>query len=539
MTESPAHPPRARRFPLTRTALAGSAIAVPLYIAWYGLASHRSPAPDELALVETPAIPAESPSLPLQDVAAAPENPAPKTAEGVAGSSTPPLSPPPDVPSEAATPSASPAPEPPAGAPWDGGSAHFGKGSSGPLAEARRASAPAGASSGALGGGMGAPKRAPMAARSRGIGALEPMASLDDAPAAPVAVAPPPVEREEKARDDVPTIRAGQLTAGALSDLESLEHLDELRTRVVARDATVAAAIPDHKAKMSAPDGTSHRTLEVGLVLDTTGSMGDEIEYLKAEVRSIAETIQREYPQIDQRFALVAYRDHGDDYVVRSHGFAPLETFVQQLGAEWANGGGDFPEAMDAAMTTAGQLPWSGDTAAKVVFLVADAPPHQEGYRPFALATGALARSGVSVYPVASSGVEIVSEYLMRWAARTTGGRYLFLTDHSGIGHAHAAPQIDQYELKPLRDHMLDVLRDELGRPAPASVVVAPTAPEPPIAFEPPALAVPAAPPPTWFDRHGTLVTFLGTVFLFGFAGDMALAAVRRRRRLVAGDEIR
>jgi hypothetical protein len=277
--------------------------------------------------------------------------------------------------------------------------------------------------------------------------------------------------------------------------------------------------LPSHKATGAAPSRDHVApVLEIGLVLDTTGSMGDEIQYLKAEIRSIAQEIAAEHPNVTQRYALVAYRDQGDEYVVRGHGFEPLDAFVSHLSSEFAGGGGDFPEAMEDAMDAAGDLPWSSGDAARLVFLVADAPPHGYGYDKYVEATGSLAAKDVSVYPVASSGVEPICEYLMRWAARTTGGQYLFLTDHSGIGNPHADPHVDQYELKSLRAHMLDMIRDELGtgEGAPGAVASAPCF---------------YAPQSSWVERHGALLAVLGGVFLLGFAGDMAMATMRRRRQ--------
>jgi len=45
--------------------------------------------------------------------------------------------------------------------------------------------------------------------------------------------------------------------------------------------------------------------------------MGDELEYLKAEIDDIAATVKRMFPNVDQRFALILYRDEGDHYVTR------------------------------------------------------------------------------------------------------------------------------------------------------------------------------------------------------------------------------
>ena len=78
-------------------------------------------------------------------------------------------------------------------------------------------------------------------------------------------------------------------------------------------------------------------------MIDTTGSMGDELEYIKAEVRSIARAVHNRFPQVDQRFALVVYRDEGDEYVTRRFDFAGLEEFRSDLRAQSAGGGGDRP----------------------------------------------------------------------------------------------------------------------------------------------------------------------------------------------------
>ena len=49
--------------------------------------------------------------------------------------------------------------------------------------------------------------------------------------------------------------------------------------------------------------------------------MGDELEYLKLEISSIAARVEQLFPGIDQRFALILYRDDGDRYVTRNFDF--------------------------------------------------------------------------------------------------------------------------------------------------------------------------------------------------------------------------
>lgn len=185
--------------------------------------------------------------------------------------------------------------------------------------------------------------------------------------------------------------------------------------------------------------------LDLMLVIDTTGSMGDEIRYLQSELRSIVDAIARKHQDIDIRLGLVFYRDEGDDYVTRTVGFTrDIGAGQRELAAEYANGGGDYPEAMDQALIRAVGQQWRDD-AVKSLLLVADAPPHDEWFgRTWAAAEAARAKR-IHITPVAASGVANKAEYVMRAMAAATQSRYLFLTDDSGIGNPHAPPAIDCY----------------------------------------------------------------------------------------------
>ncbi len=120
--------------------------------------------------------------------------------------------------------------------------------------------------------------------------------------------------------------------------------------------------------------------VEVTFVLDTTGSMATLIDGAKKKIWSIANTIVDINPDAEIRMALIAYRDRGDDYVVKT--VHPLDTDVQSLYSALtglqADGGGDTPESVNEALNKGvNSLQWSTDTQAKrIIFLVGDAPPH-------------------------------------------------------------------------------------------------------------------------------------------------------------------
>ncbi|HEX8063042.1 MAG TPA: VWA domain-containing protein [Allosphingosinicella sp.] len=185
------------------------------------------------------------------------------------------------------------------------------------------------------------------------------------------------------------------------------------------------------------------RKFDLLLAIDTTGSMGDEIAYLKSELRTILADIRRSHPGLDIRVGLVAYKDEGDEYVTRTYPFvSSLDSMQANLQAQYAGGGGDYPEAMDLALARAVAQDWRPD-AVKSLLLVADAPPHDENIgRAWHVAEAARAKR-IQIVPVAASGVGDVAEYVMRAMAAATQSRYIFLTDDSGIGNPHATPAVD------------------------------------------------------------------------------------------------
>ena len=181
------------------------------------------------------------------------------------------------------------------------------------------------------------------------------------------------------------------------------------------------------------------------LTFDATGSMGDEMRYLKAEFEAIIEEISLRHPDIDMHHGLILYRDKGDEYVVRDFPFTDqLRQFQSDLDKQAATGGGDFPEAMHTALQKGLTLNWRED-ALKVNLLVADAPPHANKIYETWEAGLASRNRGIHIVPLAGSGVDKTAEFMMRNMAHLTKGRYLFLTDDSGIGNAHAEPTVDCY----------------------------------------------------------------------------------------------
>jgi len=121
--------------------------------------------------------------------------------------------------------------------------------------------------------------------------------------------------------------------------------------------------------------------IEVCFVLDTTGSMSGLIEGAKQKIWSIANEMATAKPTPDIRMALVAYRDRGDEYVVKSFDLTnDIDAVYANLSGFRAAGGGDTPESVNEALNEAvTKISWSDNKQVlKIIFLVGDAPPHMD-----------------------------------------------------------------------------------------------------------------------------------------------------------------
>ncbi len=267
----------------------------------------------------------------------------------------------------------------------------------------------------------------------------------------------------------VPLLTRSDGTAVFLTSWDQMSDGD-VTLRVSGRDGArpVTVSVPKgvDRWEVKLPEARAGlpRNLDLAIVLDTTGSMGDEMRYLASEVKAIAREIQSRFPDVRQRYALILYKDQGDEYVTRHFDFTEsVDDFQTNLSAQRAGGGGDKPEAMEQALEAAGQLRWRDDDTARVLFLVGDAPPHAQHVGRALAAVDQLRKNGVVLYPVACSGYDDPCEFVMRASGLLTGGQFLFLTDDSGVGNAHAEPHIPFYRVQRLDRMMIRMIASELS----------------------------------------------------------------------------
>lgn len=207
-------------------------------------------------------------------------------------------------------------------------------------------------------------------------------------------------------------------------------------------------------------------SLDLMLVFDTTGSMGDELVYLQTELEDVIKTVQKENGNIPVRLSVNFYRDTEDEYVVKPFAFTDdITAAISELKAQSADGGGDTEEAVEMALDDAvNKHEWAQDSV-KIMLMVLDAPPHttDENAESLKNTLESAAEKGIRIVPVASSGVDKNTEFLLRSFAATTGGTYTFLTDDSGVGGAHIEPTIGKYEVEKLNEMLVRIIGEYLS----------------------------------------------------------------------------
>ncbi len=213
--------------------------------------------------------------------------------------------------------------------------------------------------------------------------------------------------------------------------------------------------------------------LDVLFLLDSTGSMGDEIDQLKNNILSISAQIAALPSRPDTRYGLVTYRDRGDQYVTRIQDFTPnVQEFQAFLQSVQAAAGGDNPESLNEGLHRAvSDVHWRVDNTVSLMFLVADAPPHLDYPQDYDYAQEVqnAAAMGIKIEPIAASGMNSQGEYVFRQLGQFTGGHFIFLTyadkpQTSGEPGTDMHVQEGQYSVQDLDALVVRLVQDELAQ---------------------------------------------------------------------------
>ena len=193
------------------------------------------------------------------------------------------------------------------------------------------------------------------------------------------------------------------------------------------------------KEVKSGLDVSQFTNLDLCFLVDTTGSMGDEMNYLAKEVNYIIESIDAFEGNYNIQLSFVLYRDDGDAYVSRTFDFnSNIKEGIDFFSKQSANGGGDIPEAIEVGMEEMNKLSWRDDSL-KMVFHLFDAGCHTNRTSLVYDQIIKASSKGIKMYPIICSTNEFyVDELIAREEAILTGGSYIYLTNHSGVGNVHS-----------------------------------------------------------------------------------------------------
>ena len=202
----------------------------------------------------------------------------------------------------------------------------------------------------------------------------------------------------------------------------------EARAAAASAEAAKAKADADaQKGKLKFP------AIDVVVVLDTTGSMTNQVEGLKADLNNFFDVLLglSESPAL----GIVDYKDKCDPTPVRVQPLKAItkadqstyRRFASQMYAGSKCSRNDVPESVDLALARAVPQNWRPEAQRRVIIVISDAEAHPETYeRTFSQAAG-FRRSGGQVSAVfvqTGGGDPATAERYLRTLAQRGGGSY-------------------------------------------------------------------------------------------------------------------
>ena len=173
----------------------------------------------------------------------------------------------------------------------------------------------------------------------------------------------------------------------------------------------------------------AQKIVDVAFILDTTGSMSEEIAAVKATIQKVATSLSGE--QLTVRLGLVEYKDRTDELTTKVYPMSrDLQAFGASVASIRASGGGDIPEdAVQGLKAGIRQLAWDDRAVARVAFMIGDAPPHldYQGGSDYEQLAKEAAHRGIKVYTIAASGMDDLGQVVWRQIAQYTGATNMFV----------------------------------------------------------------------------------------------------------------
>ncbi|MFA5183056.1 MAG: VWA domain-containing protein [Syntrophales bacterium] len=171
--------------------------------------------------------------------------------------------------------------------------------------------------------------------------------------------------------------------------------------------------------------------LDILFIMDTTGSMGEEISRLKNTIEIINLNLASLSSKPKIRFGMVLYKDRGDEYVTQVIPLtADLEKFRAVLNQVIAGGGGDNPEDLQSALQDSiEKIKWNKD-GIRLCYIITDATAHLDYGQKYTYVNAVhdARQGGIKMFTIGTGGLDISGEYILRQISQYTYAKYIFLT---------------------------------------------------------------------------------------------------------------
>jgi hypothetical protein len=250
-----------------------------------------------------------------------------------------------------------------------------------------------------------------------------------------------------------------------LNKKENIENLNNYKLFINDEEKTNSLKlIEDGVVEINLNSAVSNviEKVELAFIVDATGSMGDELEFLKDDLNNVIERAKQNNSNLDFFTGTVFYRDVFDQYIVKHSDFtSEIDATIGFINEQSAGGGGDYPEAVHTALNEAiHELQWSENAKTRIAFLLLDAPPHYEPQIIDNLHSliAESAEKGIKIIPITASGIDKETEMLMRFFSIATNGTYVFITNDSGIGGDHIEASVGEYQVESLNDLLVRLI---------------------------------------------------------------------------------
>jgi len=156
-----------------------------------------------------------------------------------------------------------------------------------------------------------------------------------------------------------------------------VRELEESRRKGLVKDA-------ERDRKANALIRARLHSVDVCFVLDITGSMKPHLESCQQKIIDILSEVKKEenFQDANIRFALVGYRDQGDEVPIQKIDFQTDPSEIQKFALSLScSGGDDGPEDLQWGLAEALTLRWSREHyVSRLMIVITDAPCHGRQY---------------------------------------------------------------------------------------------------------------------------------------------------------------